>query len=99
MVEWGVKKTTRAPAPEQRAISVTTVFSSPPWKQIPLRTQLRTPNASKRKALFVSPQKTGSSKSRSGNSIENKLALPHLVKITRYPARISQIVSLKAAFQ
>jgi hypothetical protein len=99
MVEWGVKKTTSAADPRQRETSVTSDFSNPPWKQIPLRTQLRIPSARKRKALFVSPQNTKRRRSRSGNIIESKLTLPHLVKITRYPARTSQIANLKATAQ
>jgi hypothetical protein len=66
---------------------------------MPLRTQLRTPSARNRKAPFVSPQNTRRRSRRSGKRIESKLALPHLVRITRYPARVSQMANLKAVDQ
>jgi hypothetical protein len=64
-----------------------------------LRTQLNTPSARNKKAAFVSPQNTRRRSRRSGKRMDNKLALPHLVRITRYPARVSQMANLKAVDQ
>jgi len=66
---------------------------------MPLRTQLRTPSARIRKAVFVSPQNARRRSRRRGKKIESNLALPHLVRITRYPARDSQMANLKAVDQ